>query len=177
MAEQNQCFDPPNPLQPIQNKGIYACDDPLVDMPDTGMNGSGDKVVTKPDSGSTARSRKKQGPYLKVKFGSAVVPIYRTIANERTRFTLSFYRYGRRERKTFSCLDEAKKEALFVVQRVQSGMQHVTDLKPHERDSYKAAEALLEKLGISLYSAVFGVRCRISIWGQVFGVRCRISTF
>ncbi len=118
------------------------------------MNGSGDKVVTKPDSGSTARARKKQGPYLKVKFGSAVVPIYRTIANERTRFTLSFYRYGRRERKSFNSLDEAKKEALFVAQRVQSGMQHVTDLKPHERDSYKAAEALLEKLGISLYSAV-----------------------
>ena len=154
MAEQNQCFDPPNPLKPLQNQGIYARNAPFVDMPDTGMNGSGDKVVTKPDSGSTARSRKKQGPYLKVKFGSAVVPIYRTIANERTRFTLSFYRYGRRERKTFSCLDEAKKEALFVAQRVQSGMQHVTDLKPHERDSYKAAEALLEKLGISLYSAV-----------------------
>jgi hypothetical protein len=22
MAAQNQCFDPPNPLQPLQNKGI-----------------------------------------------------------------------------------------------------------------------------------------------------------
>jgi hypothetical protein len=33
-------------------------------------------------------------------------------------------------------------------------MQHVTDLKPHERDNYKAAEALLEKLGIPLYAAV-----------------------
>jgi hypothetical protein len=153
MAAQNQCFDPPNPLKPLQNKGIYARNDPFVDMPDTGMNGSGDKVVTKLDSGSTARSRKKQGPYLKVKFGSTVVPIYRTVANGRTRFTLSFYRNRRRERKTFSSLDEAKKEALFVAQRVQSGMQHVTDLKPHERDSYKAAEALLEKLGISELSA------------------------
>jgi integrase len=33
-------------------------------------------------------------------------------------------------------------------------MQHVTDLKPHERDSFKAAEALLEKIGIPLYAAV-----------------------
>ena len=54
----------------------------------------------------------------------------------------------------FSNIDEAKKEALFVAQRIQSGMQHVTDLKPHERDNYKAAEALLEKLGIPLYAAV-----------------------
>jgi integrase len=57
-------------------------------------------------------------------------------------------------RKMFSNIDEAKKEALFVAQRIQSGMQHVTDLKPHERDNYKAAEALLEKLRIPLYAAV-----------------------
>ena len=54
----------------------------------------------------------------------------------------------------FNDLESAKKEALFVAQRIQSGMQHVTDLKPHERDNYKAAEALLEKLGIPLYAAV-----------------------
>jgi integrase len=54
----------------------------------------------------------------------------------------------------FTDLESAKKEALFVAQRIQSGMQHVTDLKPHERDSFKAAEALLEKLGIPLYAAV-----------------------
>ena len=57
-------------------------------------------------------------------------------------------------RKMFTDLEDAKKEALFVAQRIQSGMQHVTDLKPHERDSFKAAEALLEKLGIPLYAAV-----------------------
>jgi integrase len=33
-------------------------------------------------------------------------------------------------------------------------MQHVTDLKPHERDSFKAAEALLAKHGIPLFAAV-----------------------
>jgi integrase len=83
-----------------------------------------------------------------------VVPIYRTESKGRVRFTLSFYRDGRRMRKMFNSLEDAKKEALFVAQRVQSGMQHVTDLKPHERDSFKAAEALLEKLGIPLYAAV-----------------------
>jgi len=36
-------------------------------------------------------------------------------------------------RKAFNDLESAKKEALFVAQRIQSGMQHVTDLKPHAR--------------------------------------------
>ena len=41
-----------------------------------------------------------------------------------------------------------------MAQRIQSGMQHVTGLKPHERDSFKAAQTLLEKPGIPLYAAV-----------------------
>ena len=67
----------------------------------------------------------------------------------------------------FNDLESAKKEALFVAQRIQSGMQHVTDLKPHERDSFKAAESLLEKLGIPLYAAVEDFRaCRTSGGGR-----------
>lgn len=130
-------------------------------MPNSGMNEAGDKMATNAGLVSATRSktrrskgRKKQGPFLKVKFGSSVVPIYRTESKGRIRFTVSFYRDGRRLRKMFNSLDDAKKEALFVAQQIQSGMQHVTDLKPHERDSFKAAEALLEKLGIPLYAAV-----------------------
>ena len=125
------------------------------------MNEGGDKLVTNAGSDSASRSktrrsrdRKKQGPFLKVKAGSAVVPIYRTESKGRVRYTLSFYRDGRRVRKVFTDLDEARKEALFVAQRIQVGMQHVTDLKPHERDSFKAAEAMLQKSGIPLVAAV-----------------------
>jgi hypothetical protein len=82
------------------------------------------------------------------------VPIYQTDSNGRVRYTLSFYRDGRRLRKAFGTLDAAKKEALFVAQRIQVGMQHLTDLKSHERDSFKAAEALLRKSGIPLVAAV-----------------------
>ena len=125
-----------------------------VDMPTSGMFEAGDKMATnRGDSPPKVRS-KKAGPYFKVKAGSAVVPIYRTAGKGRVRYTLSFYRDGRRMRKMFTDLEDAKKEALFVAQRIQSGMQHVTDLKPHERDTFKAAEALLEKLGIPLYAAV-----------------------
>jgi integrase len=123
-------------------------------MPNSGMNEAGDKMATNRGEASPKGRSKKSGPFLKVKAGSAVVPIYRTESKGRVRFTLSFYRDGRRMRKMFNDLESAKKEALFVAQRIQSGMQHVTDLKPHERDSFKAAEALLEKLGIPLYTAV-----------------------
>ena len=118
------------------------------------MNEGGDKMVTNVGCTPPKKRNKKPGPFLKVKSGSAVVPIYRTESKGRVRYTLSFYRDGRRLRKIYNDLESAKKEALFVAQRIQSGMQHVTDLKPHERDNYKAAEALLEKLGIPLYAAV-----------------------
>jgi integrase len=123
-------------------------------MPNNGMDEAGDKMATNRGNATPKRRSKKSGPFLKVKAGSAVVPIYRAESNGRVRFTLSFYRDGRRMRKMFNNLEDAKKEAMFVAQRIQSGMQHVTDLKPHERDNYKAAEALLDKLGIPLYAAV-----------------------
>jgi hypothetical protein len=133
----------------------------LVDSLPSRMEEAGDNIVTKAGSqpairSNTRRSKrhKKRGPFLKVKAGSAMVPIYKTETGGRVRFTLSFYRNGRRVRKVFTDLDKARKEALFVAQRIQSGMQHVTDLKPHERDTFKTAEALLQKLGVPLVAAV-----------------------
>jgi hypothetical protein len=78
------------------------------------MEGAGDKMVTNAGAEPASRSksghckgRKKQGPIQKVKAGSAVVPIYRTESGGRVRFTLSFYRDGRRLRKVFTDLEEA----------------------------------------------------------------------
>ena len=86
----------------------------LADTPDLGMEGAGDKMATNAGFHSANRSKtkrskrhKKQGPFLKVKAGSAVVPIYRSESGKRVRFTLSFYQDGRRVRKMFSDLDEA----------------------------------------------------------------------
>ena len=93
------------------------------------MNEGGDKMVTNVGSASAVRSktrgskgRKKKGPFLKVKSGSAMVPIYRTETKGRVRYMLSFYRDDRRLRKVFTSLDCAKREALFVAQRIQAGM-------------------------------------------------------
>jgi integrase len=120
------------------------------------MNVAGDKMVTNAETDIKARigKRGKDGPIAKVKFGSASVPIYLSQSNGRKRYFVAHYRDGKRIRKAFLDLAGAKKEALFVAQRIQSGMQHVTDIKPHERDSYAAAMRLLEKSGVPLVAAV-----------------------
>ena len=114
-------------------------------------------MVTTGAETSNPRPRKgggKNGPCATVKFGSASVPIYLSESKGRKRFIIAHYREGKRLRQTFSDLAAAKKEAMFVAQRIQSGMQHVTDLKPHERDNYKKAVELLDSLGIPLVAAV-----------------------
>ena len=120
------------------------------------MNEAGDKMVTNAETDFKARMGKRcmAGPIAKVKFGSASVPIDLSESNGRKRYFVAHYRDGKRIRKAFLDLASAKKEALFVAQRIQSGMQHVTDLKPHERDSYVAAVRLLEKSGVPLVAAV-----------------------
>jgi hypothetical protein len=120
------------------------------------MNAGGDKMVTTGEGSSIPRPRKggKKGPVATVRFGSASVPVYLSESNGRTRYFIAHYRDGKRIRQCFTDLPAAKKEALFVAQRIQSGMQHVTDLKPHERDNYKTAVEMLGTLGIPLVAAV-----------------------
>jgi hypothetical protein len=101
------------------------------------MNGAGDKMVTNGNADSNNRSRKggKAGPIATVKFGSSSVPIYLSESNGRKRYFIAHYRDGKRIRKAFPDLPAAKKEAQFVAQRIQSGMQHVTDMKPQPTNS------------------------------------------
>jgi len=121
----------------------------------------GDKLVTnqKNNANSPVKSRvsqrkKKRSAHLVVKFGSASVPVYRSDSGGRTRFVISHYRHGKRLRKCFTTLEDAKKEALFVAQQIQSGMQYVTDLKPHERETFLSARQLSDSAGVPLISAL-----------------------
>ena len=120
------------------------------------METGGDKLVTTQEAASKAPKSKgkKHGPHAKVKFGSASVPIYLSESKGRQRFFVCHYRDGKRLRQSFTSLAEAKKEALFVAQRIQSGMQHVTDIKPHERDHYVKAVELLSEFQLPLVAAV-----------------------
>ncbi len=121
------------------------------------MGAGGDKMATiAPGKKPRSRSerRKERGPLTTVKFGSTVVPIYASRSKGRVRYCFTYYRDGRRLRQFFADLEAAKKEARFVAQRIQSGMQHVTDLKPHERDSYVRAVELLAEFDIPLVAAI-----------------------
>jgi len=93
-------------------------------------------------------------PVAMARFGSASVPVYRCGSGGRVRFAISHYRDGKRLRQFFTTLEAAKKEAQLVAQRIQAGMQHVTDLKPHERDHYARAVELLGSLNLPLVAAV-----------------------
>ena len=129
----------------------------MVDTTSPVMDGGGDKMATnsrvRPDSGPAIRG-KKGAPFATVKYGSTVVPIYESRSRGRVRYCFSYYRDGKRLQQFFAEFQAAKKEAQFVAQRIQSGLQHVTDLKPHERDSYVKAVELLAGLGIPLVAAV-----------------------
>jgi hypothetical protein len=136
-----------------------------VDTLSSVMDEVGDKMVTNCTGTPNTRPRKggkNGGPCAKVKFGSASVPIYLSQSKGRTRYFLCYHRDGKRLRQTFTDLATAKKEGQFVAQRIQAGMQHVTDLKPHERNSFKAAEANLRKRQLSGYCSnnIFSIR-----WG------------
>ena len=125
------------------------------------MNTGGDKLVTNagfelPTRTKPVRSKRKKnrGPALVVKSGSAAVPIYRMESGGRIRFAIAFYRSGKRMRQMFPTMDAAKKEAQLVAQRIQAGMQYVTDMKPHDRDAFVTAKQILATLGIPLVAAV-----------------------
>ncbi|MBN8458858.1 MAG: transposase domain-containing protein [Verrucomicrobia bacterium] len=79
----------------------------------------------------------------------------------RTRYILCHYRDGKRLRQIFNDLPAAKKEARFVAQRIQGGMQHVTDLcrrlginpKEYLTDVLTRLPAMLAKDAITLTPA------------------------
>ena len=120
------------------------------------MNEAGDNLVTNGGAtpNGTAQKRGKAGPAATVKFGSASVSIYLSESKGRKRYFIAHDRDGKQIRKAFPDLAAAKKEALFVAQRIQSGIQHVTDLKPHERDHYAKAVELLSTLDLPLVAAI-----------------------
>jgi len=119
------------------------------------MKAGGDKRVTTHAAAPVSRPRKGgKGPCATVRFGSASVPIYLSESKGRKRYLIAHYREGKRMRRAFTDLAAARKEAMFVAQRIQSGLQHVTDLKPHERDSFKKAVEMLDPMGIPLVAAV-----------------------
>lgn len=114
-----------------------------------------DKFLTNSGKGQQIGPRKKQrAPLLTVRQGSASVPIYSGVVNGKTRYTIAFYRNGRRVRRMFTSLEDAKREAKIAAGNIQQGFQENNDLRPAERDAFLAAVGILKGLSVPLVSAV-----------------------
>lgn len=91
---------------------------------------------------------------VRVRAGSAEIPIYKGLVNGRVRYTVAFYRDGFRVRRTFANLAVAKIEARRAASLIQGGRANELDLGPAARAVYMAATELLKPSGIPLLAAV-----------------------
>jgi integrase len=89
-----------------------------------------------------------------VKQGSAAVPIYRGECRGCVRFTVAFYRNGKRHRLTFGNLDAAKEEARRIALNIQRGMSSDNDLRPQDRENFRSAMNMLAPVGLPLLAAL-----------------------
>jgi len=101
-----------------------------------------------------SQRRPAKGQTIQVKVGSVSVPIYRSENNGLPRFFVAFYHNGQRIRRSFSDLEDAKKEARKAAQKIMAGFSHANDLSNSEREVYLNAKSCLEKAGLALLPAV-----------------------
>ena len=116
-----------------------------------------DKIMTKPG----ASPRKRGQPFLRVKHGSAVVPIYKGRTRNWDYFTVAFHLNGKRIRRNFGTLEKAKAEAQIAAKRIQEGFSGTNDLTPVQRECYLAAEKMVAPFNMPPVSALDEyARCR-----------------
>lgn len=103
----------------------------------------------------------KREPFCTIRHQSASVPIYAGEIHGKTRYTIAFFMDGRRHRRMFTSLDDAKSEAKIAAEKIQRGLQTTNDLRPAEREAYLAAQRRLKGFDMPLLAAVEEyVKCR-----------------
>ena len=132
----------------------------MVDASTKTMNQ--DHSTTIRQTGAKISPKGKKGPPLcTVRHHSVTVPVYAHSLGGKIRYTVAFYRDGRRQRRCFTELEQAKKEAKLVAEKIVRGMQGQNDLRPAERESFLAAQRILGDIEIPLVAAVEDYReCR-----------------
>lgn len=113
-----------------------------------------DRFLTNQEKRATNGSNKKGRPHCVVRHQNTTVPIYAGDVHGKVQYTVAFYLDGRRERRMFTDLDEAKREAKLAAQKIQKGLHATNDLRPAERESYLVAQRTLKGLDVPLTSAV-----------------------
>ncbi|MHA3774460.1 tyrosine-type recombinase/integrase [Verrucomicrobiota bacterium sgz303538] len=89
-----------------------------------------------------------------VKVGSTRIPIYFTPTGDRERYTVAYYEAGKRKRKVFDDLLEAKAEATNIATKLARGQNIVLELSATDRESYALAVDALRPFGIPLHVAI-----------------------
>src|SRR5262249_23858963 len=89
-----------------------------------------------------------------VKEGSLVVRIYRGRAHGYDLFTVAYHQDGKRQRRTFGKLADAKDAAQDIARKIAQGRANSMELTGADRDSYTAAMSLLRPHGLPLRAVV-----------------------
>lgn len=92
--------------------------------------------------------RKSSPSIVRVKHGSAVVPIYQGQVRGCPRYTQVFNLNGQRTRHTFGSLQKAKAEAQLVAQRVQERLSSSKDMNISQRQCYLTLERMITPVNI-----------------------------
>jgi integrase len=89
-----------------------------------------------------------------IKAGSAVVKVYRGKAHGYDLFTVAYHENGKRLRRTFGKLADAKTAAQAIALKIAQGRANSVELTGADRDNYMAALNLLRPHGLPLVSVV-----------------------
>lgn len=112
-----------------------------------------DKYLTT-GKNTITKTENQKGPHTLVRHGSVTVPIYQGTTGGKTRYTIAFHIDGQRQRRMFTDLDKAKREAKLAAEKIQRGLATNNDLSTRERDLFHAAHKLLSPLGMPMLAAV-----------------------
>ena len=104
---------------------------------------------------------------IEISNGRDVVKIYQVSNRGRSVFQLSFYRAGRRERRTFSDKAEAKREAKTILCQLASNATAAEEaISATDIESLVAARTALNGIGLPLHLAAEGFAGALRLLGQ-----------
>ena len=104
---------------------------------------------------------------IEISNGRNAIKIYRVSNRGRSLYQLSFYRGGRRERRTFSDKAEAKREAKTILCQLASNATEADEaICATDIESLVAARTALNGIGLPLHLAVEGFAGAVRLLGQ-----------
>ena len=104
---------------------------------------------------------------IEISNGRDAVKIYRVSNRGRSLFQVSYYRAGRRERRTFSDKAEAKREAKTILCQLASNATATEDaISATDIESLVAARTALNGIGLPLHLAVEGFAGAVRLMGR-----------